>query len=400
MAFFLSRQPGEEPRLGIYVHIPFCKSKCEYCDFYSIGGGRDRRMTDDYLQALADHIREAGRLAPNHLVDTVYFGGGTPSFFGADNLEKILDEIHRSFRLSVEAEITVEANPDSVNVQGLKRMLRAGFNRLSLGVQSDDDAMLKYLGRPHNFEQAQTAMQKARQVGFANISLDLMYGLPNQTRAGWQETVEHIARMRPEHVSCYALKVEEGTPLYEYKDSVNLPSDDVQADMYFDACEILRSYGFEHYEISNFAKRGFASKHNLKYWTGGEYLGFGPTAASDFDGKRFTAIRDLRGYIQGIAKHGQILSELEHVPTRERAGEYIMLRLRTSEGISAEEYERSYLMPFDTLGQALERFRANGYAEFVKDRWRLTEKGWLVSNRIILVLQELQERSTPLTKKR
>ena len=400
MAFFLSRQPGEEPRLGIYVHIPFCKSKCEYCDFYSIGGARDRRMTDDYLQALADHIRESGRLAPNHLVDTVYFGGGTPSFFGAENLEKILDEIHRSFRLSVEAEITVEANPDSVNVQGLKRMLRAGFNRLSLGVQSDDDAMLKRLGRPHNFEQAQTAMQKARQVGFANISLDLMYGLPNQTRAGWQETVEHIARMRPEHVSCYALKVEEGTPLYEYKDAVNLPSDGVQADMYLDACEILRSYGFEHYEISNFAKRGFASKHNMKYWTGGEYLGFGPTAASDFDGKRFTAIRDLRGYVQGIAKHGSILSEVEHVPTRERAGEYVMLRLRTSEGISADEYERSYLMPFDTLGQAMERFRERGYAEFVKDRWRLTERGWLVSNQIILVLQELQERSVPLTKKR
>ena len=400
MAFFLSRQPGEEPRLGIYVHIPFCKSKCEYCDFYSIGGARDRRMTDDYLQALADHIRESGRLAPNHLVDTVYFGGGTPSFFGAENLEKILDEIHRSFRLSVEAEITVEANPDSVNVQGLKRMLRAGFNRLSLGVQSDDDAMLKRLGRPHNFEQARTAMQKARQVGFANISLDLMYGLPNQTRAGWQETVEHIARMRPEHVSCYALKVEEGTPLYEYKDAVNLPSDDVQADMYLDACEILRSYGFEHYEISNFAKRGFASKHNMKYWTGGEYLGFGPTAASDFDGKRFTAIRDLRGYVQGIAKHGSILSEVEHVPTRERAGEYVMLRLRTSEGISADEYERSYLMPFDTLGQAMERFRERGYAEFVKDRWRLTERGWLVSNQIILVLQELQERSVPLTKKR
>ncbi len=400
MAFFLSRQPGEEPRLGIYVHIPFCKSKCEYCDFYSIGGARDRRMTDDYLQALADHIRESGRLAPNHLVDTVYFGGGTPSFFGAENLEKILDEIHRSFRLSVEAEITVEANPDSVNVQGLKRMLRAGFNRLSLGVQSDDDAMLKCLGRPHNFEQAQTAMQKARQVGFANISLDLMYGLPNQTRAGWQETVEHIARMRPEHVSCYALKVEEGTPLYEYKDAVNLPSDDVQADMYLDACEILRSYGFEHYEISNFAKRGFASKHNMKYWTGGEYLGFGPTAASDFDGKRFTAIRDLRGYVQGIAKHGSVLSEVEHVPMRERAGEYVMLRLRTHEGISAEEYERSYLMPFDTLGQAMERFREKGYAEYAKDRWRLTERGWLVSNQIILVLQELQERSAPLTKKR
>lgn len=400
MAFFLSKQPANEQRLGIYVHIPFCKSKCEYCDFYSVSGARDRHVTDDYLQALADHIREAGRLAPKHLVDTVYFGGGTPSFFGADNLEKILDEIHRSFRLSVEAEITVEANPDSVNVQGLKRMLRAGFNRLSLGVQSDDDTMLRRLGRPHNFEQAQTAMQKARQVGFANISLDLMYGLPGQTRLGWQQTVERIARMRPEHISCYALKVEEGTPLYTYRDAANLPSDDVQADMYLDACEILRSYGFEHYEISNFAKRGFESRHNLKYWTGGEYLGFGPTAASDFDGKRFTAIRNLRGYIQGIAKHGQILAEMESIPSRERAGEYIMLRLRTSEGVSAEEYERHYLMPFAPLQQAFERFAEKGYATFVKDRWRLTEKGWLVSNRIIIALQDIQDRSVPLTKKR
>ena len=158
MAFFLTKSNVEDKQLGIYVHVPFCKSKCEYCDFYSIGGGRDRRVTDDYLQALADHIREAGRLAPEYLVDTVYFGGGTPSFFGADNLEKILDEIHKSFRLSIEAEITLEANPDSVTLQSMKKLVRAGFNRISIGVQSDDDAMLKKLGRPHNFHQAKQAM--------------------------------------------------------------------------------------------------------------------------------------------------------------------------------------------------------------------------------------------------
>ena len=400
MAFFLTKSKTEEKRLGIYIHIPFCKSKCEYCDFYSIGGSRDRRVTDDYLQALADHIREAGRLAPEYLVDTVYFGGGTPSFFGAENLEKILDEIHKSFRLSVEAEITLEANPDSVTLQSMKKLVRAGFNRISIGVQSDDDEMLKKLGRPHNFHQAKQALTLARQAGFGNISLDLMYGLPNQTLTAWKETVLRVVGLRPEHISCYALKVEEGTPLWSYKELANLPDDDTQADMYLAASDILRDYGYEHYEISNFAKKGFASKHNLKYWTGGEYLGFGPTAASDFAGKRFTILRDLHGYIQGIAKKETVLSECDTIPARERAGEYVMLRLRTSDGISAEEYERQYLMPFAPLEKAMQRFREKGYAVYENDRWHLTEPGWLVSNQIILTLNTLQERSTPLAKKR
>lgn len=400
MAFFLTKSNVEDKQLGIYVHVPFCKSKCEYCDFYSIGGGRDRRVTDDYLQALADHIREAGRLAPEYLVDTVYFGGGTPSFFGADNLEKILDEIHKSFRLSIEAEITLEANPDSVTLQSMKKLVRAGFNRISIGVQSDDDAMLKKLGRPHNFHQAKQAMTFARQAGFGNISLDLMYGLPNQTLTAWKETVLRIVGLRPEHISCYALKVEEGTPLWSYKDLANLPDDDTQADMYLAASDILRDYGYEHYEISNFAKKDFRSKHNMKYWTGGEYLGFGPTAASDFAGKRFTIVRDLHGYIDGIAKKETVLSECEPIPPRERAGEYVMLRLRTSDGISAEEYERQYLMPFAPLEKAMKRFEEKGFAVYENERWRLTERGWLVSNQIILTLNTLQERSTPLAKKR
>lgn len=400
MAFFLTKSNVEDKQLGIYVHVPFCKSKCEYCDFYSIGGGRDRRVTDDYLQALADHIREAGRLAPEYLVDTVYFGGGTPSFFGADNLEKILDEIHKSFRLSIEAEITLEANPDSVTLQSMKKLVRAGFNRISIGVQSDDDAMLKKLGRPHNFHQAKQAMTFARQAGFGNISLDLMYGLPNQTLTAWKETVLRIVGLRPEHISCYALKVEEGTPLWSYKDLANLPDDDTQADMYLAASDILRDYGYEHYEISNFAKKDFRSKHNMKYWTGGEYLGFGPTAASDFAGKRFTIVRDLHGYIDGIAKKETVLSECDPIPPRERAGEYVMLRLRTSDGISAEEYERQYLMPFAPLEKAMKRFEEKGFAVYENERWRLTERGWLVSNQIILTLNTLQERSTPLAKKR
>ena len=399
MAFFLMGKKKEKKKLGIYVHIPFCKSKCEYCDFYSIGGGRDKRLTDDYLQTLADHIKETGALAPDYRVDTVYFGGGTPSFFGAENLEKILDEIHRHFRLTSDAEITAEANPDSVTLSGLRRMLRAGFNRLSIGVQSDDDEMLKKLGRPHNFQQAKQAMELARKAGFANISLDLMYGLPNQTVSQWKETVLNIISLRPEHISCYGLKVEENTPLWSYKDCANLPSDDAQAQMYLEAVKILEEYGYEQYEISNFAKKGFHSRHNMKYWTGEEYLGFGPNAASDFGGRRFTIIRDLKRYISGIANEQAVLDENEEIPMRERAGEYIMLRLRTAQGISGEEYEKKFLLPFSPLEEELQHYADNGLAKQVGKRWRLTPSGWLLSNQIILQLLEIQSEAGTLSKK-
>ncbi|MDR0889688.1 MAG: radical SAM family heme chaperone HemW [Oscillospiraceae bacterium] len=391
---------AEEKALGVYVHIPFCKSKCEYCDFYSIGGSRDRRTTDSYLQALADHIKETGRLAPGYRVDSVYFGGGTPSFFGAENLEKILDEIQKHFTLSPEAEISLEANPDSVSPSALKRLIRAGFNRLSLGVQSDDNEMLKKLGRPHSFEQAQQAVHLARQAGFANISLDLMFGLPNQTLTAWKDTLAHVLELKPEHISCYALKVEENTPLWGYKDCANLPDDDLQADMYLAASDALAQRGYTQYEISNFARKGFEAKHNLKYWTGGEYIGFGPTAASDFAGKRFTAVSDLQGYIRGIAQRGEILRECEAIPARERAGEYVMLRLRLAQGLRAEEYERSFLMPFKPLERLLLRFQEQGLADREDDRWWLTPRGWLVSNQIILALHEAQAKSTPLAKRK
>ena len=400
MAFFLTKKNVEDKRLGIYIHIPFCKSKCEYCDFYSVGGGKDPRMVDHYLQALADHIKEAGKLAPNYIVDTVYFGGGTPSFFGPENLEKIVDEIHRNFRLSVEAEISLEANPDSVTLQGLKRLVRAGFNRISIGVQSDDDDLLKQLGRPHTYRQAVQAMEMARRAGFGNINLDLMYGLPNQTLTAWKETLQNVLDLRPEHFSCYALKVEEGTPLWNYRGAANLPDDETQADMYLAACELLHEYGYFHYEISNWCKRGYRCRHNMKYWNGSEYLGFGPTAASDFAGKRFTIIRDLKGYIAGVAKKGAILSECETIPQRERAGEYLMLRLRTHEGINSEEYEKSYLLDFKPLEARMQFFSGHGLAEYRHERWRLTERGWLVSNQIILDLQEYQAKSDPLAKKR
>ena len=377
--------------LGIYIHVPFCRSKCQYCDFYSLTT-KDSKLMDSYLEAICNHIKEAGPLAPNHLVDTVYFGGGTPSLFGAEGMATILSALRKYFDVSDSAEITFEANPDSVTDRLLRRLRSEGFNRVSLGIQSDSDAMLKKLGRPHSYQQAVDAVSRIRKAGFRNLSVDLIYGLPGQTLEEWMKTLRHVLTLQPEHISCYGLKVEEGTPLYEYKDCCNLPDDDHQADMYLAAVEILRKQGYRQYEISNFCRKGHVSRHNLKYWSGGEYLGFGPDASSDFGGRRFTAIRDLHGYIDGIRHGGQVLREVMDVAPRERAAEYLMMRLRTVSGLDPQEYEKRFLMPFAPLEGALLQCKERGLAAQTFDgRWHLTPEGFLLSNSIISDLLVIQD---------
>jgi oxygen-independent coproporphyrinogen-3 oxidase len=249
--------------LGIYIHVPFCRSKCSYCDFYSIAT-RDQQTCDSYISTVCAHIKEAGSLAPGYRVDTVYFGGGTPSYLGAEGLATILTAVRRHFDVAADAEITFEANPDSISDKLLQRLRSEGFNRVSLGIQTDDDAILEHIGRPHNYAQAAAAVQRIRRAGFDNLSVDLIYGLPNQTLNGWIETLQHVLTLRPEHVSCYGLKVEPGTPLDQIKDISNLPDDDLQADMYLAAVEVLGNKGYRQYEISYFALRGLASKHKMK----------------------------------------------------------------------------------------------------------------------------------------
>ena len=389
---FLTNTKNKTP-LGIYVHVPFCRSKCQYCDFYSMAC-KDDKSIETYLRAVCAHIKESGALTPGYKVDTIYFGGGTPSYLGADALATILTTIRRSFDVDANAEITLEANPDSVSDQLLRRVKAEGFNRISLGVQNDDNDMLKKLGRPHDYAQVIGAVQRIRKAGFKNLSLDLMYGLPGQTLNQWKDTLERVITLNPDHISCYALKVEEGTPFYALKDALNIADDDVQAEMYLAGVEILREHGFRQYEISNFARKGLYSRHNMKYWTGGEYLGFGPSASSDFGGRRFTIIRNLPGYVEGIKNGGSVLEEVDEVPLRERAGEYLMLRLRTITGINGHEYERKFLLPFDEIEQALERSRQLGYAVRSEEgRWRLTPKGYLISNDIITDLLLVQDKS-------
>ena len=391
----LTKKQNKTP-LGIYVHVPFCRSKCQYCDFYSVTEKHDK-LLDGYLDAICAHIRESGPLAPAYKVDTIYFGGGTPSFFGADGISTILTCIRRNFDVDMNAEITFEANPDSISDPLLKRLRAEGFNRVSLGIQCDDDDILKKLGRPHTYAQAVQAFHRCRKAGFKNISVDLIYGLPGQTIRSWKETLHNVLQLMPDHISCYGLKVEEGTPLHAVKDIVNLPDDDLQADMYLAAVDILRERGYRHYEISNFARKGLYSRHNMKYWTGGEYLGFGPSASSDFADKRFTLIRDLPGYINGIKNYGEVMEDIQDIPLRERAGEYLMLRLRTANGIRADEYERMFMLPFAPLEEVLRKHISYYYVTKNEDgRYCLTPKGYLVSNSIISDLLLAQEQSQPM----
>ena len=376
---------GPASTLGLYLHIPFCRSKCDYCDFYSLPGGEDRM--DGYLRALLRQLEEAAPGAAGHSVDTVYVGGGTPTVFGGERLAALLAAVGRLYRLAPGAEITCEANPDSAGEELLRALRRAGFGRLSLGMQSADAGELAAVHRRHTPEQTDAAVAAARRVGFENLSLDLICGLPGQTEESWRRTVEHALSLRPEHLSCYGLKVEEGTPLARrVAAGEELPDDDAQADRYLWTVERLARAGFRQYEISNFARPGYESRHNLRYWRLEPYLGFGPGAHSDFGGRRFAVPADLAGYLAGEA-----VPEGEAVSPWERGNEYLMLGLRTAAGIAGEEYRRRFGGDFAPLEELLSRFAGHGWAERNGDRWRLTPAGFLVSNRLIGALLEARE---------
>ena len=369
--------------LGLYIHSPFCRSKCAYCDFYSLAGAEERM--DDYCRALERHLAEVAPQAECHKADTVYFGGGTPSYLGAERLCRLLGSIRKLYKVDKHAEITLEANPDSAtDRKALKRLRKAGFNRLSLGVQSMDDALLQTIGRIHTRQQVQEAVAAARKAGFKNLSLDLIYGLPGQTMEGWEKTLSDAVGLHPEHLSCYGLKLEEGTPLYRRQRELTFPDEDMQADMYLYTVEFLKQCGYEQYEISNFAKPGFASRHNLKYWLMQEYAGFGPGAHSDFGNVRYGYARDLERYLKGEL----VLQESETVDADEREREYLMLRLRTVQGVDPREFEYRFRQRFAPLAALLQQCAREGLAEQDENGWHLTAKGFLVSNRIIGLLQD------------
>lgn len=371
---------------GIYIHIPFCKRKCIYCDFYSVCGGD--KLYSDFVSALNRSIEN--RADKRIKVDTVYFGGGTPTVLQSSQLASILNAVKNSFKVSSSAEITVEANPCTVTKESLSELLNSGFNRISFGIQSAIDDELSALSRLHTFKQAKEAVLNADRAGFTNISADIMIGIINQTRESLIDSIEKITSLPVGHISAYMLKVEENTPLDDIikRNSGILKSiadDDEMADRYLLMCRLLEKKGFFQYEISNFAKPDLESRHNLKYWRCGEYLGFGPYAHSYFDNKRF--FEDC-GVTQFINLNGK--SKITYTDTDvDKAEEYIMLSLRLAEGLDTDR-----LASLDKKGRyrniisnaiEINRLSDKKLINISQNgkHLSLTKRGFLVSNTVI-----------------
>ena len=372
---------------GVYIHIPFCKSKCDYCDFYSLAG-REEEM-DHYQKALIAQLRSFAPRLKGRVADTIYFGGGTPSYYGEKRLRELLVLIQRVFTVSRQAEITVECNPDSVDWRSIARLRRAGVNRISLGAQTADPQQLRCLHRIHSTRQVVQAVADIRRAKITNLSLDLIYGLPDQDMASWLDTLNKAIALAPEHLSCYGLKVEEGTPLARQAElGLELPDGDDQADFYLAAVDRLRQAGYHQYEISNFSKPGKESRHNLKYWMGREYVGFGPGAHSYFDGQRYAYPQDLAGY---LAAGGLVAPvDVQPIPPTERAREYLLLRMRTRWGIEEWEYRRNFGLNFEPIARKLEFFERHQWIVQTDHRWHFTPQGYLLSNTLILDLLDAQ----------
>lgn len=379
-------------RLGVYIHIPFCKSKCAYCDFYSLPHAEGQM--DAYLKALLAQIDEVAPSIEGMTVDTVYIGGGTPSYFGEKRLKELLKQVNKTFHLDKNVEFTVECNPDSVTKSLIKTLVKGGVNRISLGVQSAQEDELAAVGRPHSFEQTKAAVEIIRKGKIQNLSLDLIYGLPEQSMEDWQKSVEAAVALKPEHLSLYALTLEEGTPLWDRRETTPMANDDEQADRYLWAVEYLSRMNYRQYEISNFAKEGYESRHNLKYWMGEEYVGFGPGAHSDMGGCRYSYIRDLKGYIQGMTSGGQIVEESNQILPQERGREYLIFRMRTIFGIEEAVYRNQYRMNWTPIGEKLRDFAEHGWAVEEGGVWHFTPEGFLLSNQLIGQLLEVQEKAT------
>lgn len=366
---------------GIYIHVPFCVRKCGYCDFYSLpcagyASGAAEEAFDAYTAALTAEISAE---TPGVRADTVYFGGGTPSLLGAERLSRILDAVRERFDIAGDAEITLEANPlDLAQPEALRN---AGFNRLSLGVQSAHDEELAMLGRRHTFADARHTVETARRAGFENLSLDLMYGLPGQTLDRWEQSVRALLALSPEHISCYALKLSENVPLFARE--AELPDDETQLAMYLSVTEALGAAGYRQYEISNYARAGRESRHNRKYWLGVPYYGFGPGAHSFIEGCRLACPEDLVGYLGGRARRELVEA---HPDARE---EYLILRLRMTEGIRPSDYEERFGESFAPFAAVLDRYAPLGLTARDGERRYLTPRGMFVSNAILEELIDL-----------
>ncbi len=356
--------------LGIYIHVPFCRSKCPYCDFYSI---TDKSFVKDYISAVCRELELwSGKIDKS--VDTIYFGGGTPSVLLADDIVRILNVIRNNFRLS-NPEITIEINPADAKFLDFEKLKFFGLNRVSIGAQSISGSQLKILGRRHGVDDIKKSIDLVKVCGVTNISLDIILGVPEQKNKDIEDFADFCIDNDIPHVSAYILKIERGTPYYFNKKGLKFWDDDELADFYDYACKMLRNAGYHHYEISNFAKCGFESKHNLKYWGFDDYLGIGPSAHSFVDGQRFYYTKNLKEFIDN--------ARIEYEKT-DLEKEFIMLALRTKWGVERDKFKEKfgYDLPKKYFERA-KKFEKYGFTKCLDCAIRINESGFLISNAII-----------------
>lgn len=373
--------------LELYIHIPFCVKKCAYCDFLS--GPADHEHKRKYLDALLKEIQsyKKNQQISDYIVTSIFFGGGTPSIFPGEWICQIMDAVRETFTLTADAEITIEANPGTVDEEKLNLYKEAGINRISFGCQSADNEELKRLGRIHTWEAFLDSYAMARTYGFDNINVDLMSGLPGQTVSSWEETLKKVIRLEPEHISAYSLIVEEGTPFYEMADKLNLPDEDAERTMYERTGEMLKKHGYEQYEISNYAKDGYACQHNIGYWTGRAYLGLGLGASSLFEEKRFSNTDDMTEYLEQSHQIETLRRDIMMLTKENQMEEYMILGLRMNQGVSEAEFEKRFKISIDTVyGEILNKYEQSGHLQRKQGRVSFTRKGISVSNPILAEL--------------
>lgn len=377
-------------RLGIYVHIPFCAKKCNYCDFYSLASGEDEKKS--YIEALKREIKEASKkVSTDYEVYTIYFGGGTPSITKADYIKEILDVIRSHFKLYKDdfyPEITIECNPKTVDTEKLSIYIEAGINRVSLGLQSTDNDELKLLGRTHTYDDFLESYELVKKSGFKNVNIDLMSAIPNQKIKTYEKSLNEIIRLNPEHISSYSLIIEEGTPFFKkYSENApnfkDLPSEDEDREMYALTSEKLGKAGYERYEISNYAKPGFCSRHNTSYWDRVPYLGFGVGASSFFEDERYKNRTNLKEYIEKAGKE-DIREEITKLSLNDAMSEFMFLGLRKAVGVSKNEFKKNFTFSVEKIfGKIIEKHVKNKLLLDDGEFLRLTDRGRDISNYVI-----------------
>ncbi|KAF5076149.1 Oxygen-independent coproporphyrinogen-III oxidase-like protein YqeR [anaerobic digester metagenome] len=369
--------------IGLYVHIPFCKRKCLYCDFPSFGNKEDKY--DAYTHALEQEIEKRGEQCMDYRVTSIFFGGGTPTVLSENLLRRLLEKIKASFTIVEEAEITIEANPGTLEEKKAKALRVMGFNRLSMGVQAWQNRLLSILGRIHTIEEFQNNFQNARKAGFDNINLDVMFALPTQTFDEWKETLEKIAELDPEHISAYSLIIEEGTPFYEKFEKGELleTNEEMDREMYHYAVAFLAERGYHHYEISNFAKSGRESRHNKIYWQTTPYLGMGLGAHSYFQGSRFHNTYDLDKYILADGEINRLEEEREIQLKKAAMEEFMFLGLRLTEGVSFKVFSELFGVEMkEVYNKVISDLLESNLLRQTEEGIALTQRGIDISNQV------------------